>query len=104
MSDLPAIEDRGDHVLLSVRAAPGASRDALAGIHGEALKVSVTAPPEKGKANAAILRVLARALGLRRSQLSIDSGETSRNKRIRVEGLEAARLREVLRRKLGTVT
>jgi uncharacterized protein YggU (UPF0235/DUF167 family) len=68
-----------------------------AGVAGAALKVAVAAAPEKGKANRAICRVLAEALALRPSQVSLHSGATSRDKKVRVEGLSRAAAEERLR-------
>jgi uncharacterized protein (TIGR00251 family) len=79
-----------DAVLLKVKAAPGASRDKIAGLHGDAIKIAVSAAPEKGKANDAIVRVLAKGLGLKRSQVSLESGSTSRDKWLRIEGMDEA--------------
>lgn len=84
-----------DGVLLNVHAQPAARRSGLVGEHDGALRIAVTAPPDKGKANVAILDVLAKALGLKPSQLSLISGETARRKRILLAGLspeEAGRL------------
>nr|WP_303652666.1 DUF167 domain-containing protein [Paludisphaera mucosa] len=69
-------------VLVNVHAQPGARRSGVLGEHAGAIRVAVTAAPDKGKANAAILDVLAQALGLRTSQLALISGETSRRKRV----------------------
>ncbi len=99
-SELPEITAREEGALLRVRAAPGASRDRVAGLHANALKVAVCAAPERGKANQAIIRVLAKALGLRRSQLSVRSGSTSRDKQLLVEGVNAAELAERVRNAL----
>jgi uncharacterized protein (TIGR00251 family) len=74
-------------VLLNVHAQPGARREGLTGEHGGALRVAVNAPPDKGKANAAILQVLAGALGLKPSQIALIAGETSRRKRVLLAGL-----------------
>ena len=92
--DLPAMRGVGRDVLVKVRAAPGASRDRVVGIHGDALKIAVAAPPERGKANLAIARLLASVLGLSPAQVRLDSGATSRDKWFRIEGapLEAARV------------
>ena len=94
--DIPATKSVAEGVLLKVRAAPGASRDRIAGLHGDALKIAVCAPPEKGKANEAITRVLARALGRRRSTVMVASGGTSRDKWILVEDIELETLIEKL--------
>lgn len=74
-------------VLLNVHAQPGARRNGLLGERAGALRVAVTAAPDKGKANAAILDVLADALGLRPSAIALVSGETSRHKRILLAGI-----------------
>ena len=63
---------------------PGARKDAVLGVHGGALKVSVTAPPERGKANEAVLALLAEILGVPASSLVLTSGAASRDKAILV--------------------
>ncbi len=68
--------------IVPVRAQPGARKDAVLGERGGALRVAVSAPPERGKANAAIQDVLAEALGVRASQVGLISGETSRDKAV----------------------
>ena len=78
-----------DGAELKVRATPNASRDAIEGrgedASGQAfLKVRVTAVPEKGKANAAIEALLAKALGLPKSAVSVERGETARLKTVRI--------------------
>jgi uncharacterized protein YggU (UPF0235/DUF167 family) len=72
-----------------VRAQPGASKDAIEGLGEDAsgqsfLKVRVRAVPEKGKANAAIEVLLAKALGLPKSAVSVEKGETQRIKTVRI--------------------
>lgn len=67
--------------IFAVHAQPGARRNAILGERAGALRVAVTAPPDKGKANAAILNLLARELGCRSSEIALVSGETSRQKR-----------------------
>jgi hypothetical protein len=76
---------------LRVRATPNASKDAVEGLGEDAsgqrfLKVRVRAVPEKGKANAAIEQVIAKALGLPKSAVSVDKGETRRIKTVRIAG------------------
>ncbi len=80
----------GDALLVSVRAQPGAARDEVAGEHAGALKIKVTPPAQEGRANKAIAEVLARALGVRRSQVRLVSGQKGREKVFRVEGVAAA--------------
>ena len=92
---LPSLEEHQGWLLLKVKVQPGASRERFAGLHGDALKIAVTAPPERGKANAQVQNLLARALGIRGSQVQLHSGEKSRDKRFRLDGLtlEEARAR-----------
>jgi uncharacterized protein (TIGR00251 family) len=76
-----------DHLLLRIKVVPGASRDAIAGPLGDRLKIRVSAPPESGKANDAMLRLLARTLEVPRAQLEIVAGRTSPEKIVRIDGL-----------------
>lgn len=96
MNGLALRADAQGGVLLKVAARPGASRTAVQGLAGDALKVAINAPPEKGKANDELVRFLARALGLRRAQVTLVRGEASRDKVVRVEGLTVEALRAAL--------
>lgn len=80
-----------DGPLLAIRATPKSSRDEVAGIHraadgSVALAVKVTAPPDKGKANKAVIEAVAKAAGVAKSSFSLVSGETSRDKVLLVTG------------------
>lgn len=77
---------------LAVWARPGASRERIAGLHGGALKVAVTAPPEHGKANLAVERLLARELGLPAGAVRVTAGGGSRRKTVSVDGWSQDRL------------
>jgi uncharacterized protein (TIGR00251 family) len=77
----------------SVKAAPRAARNSVDGWQGELLKVHLQAPPVEGKANAALIVLLAETLGVSRRQVEIIGGETSRTKRVRVHGLSAAQVK-----------
>ncbi|TDB38990.1 MAG: DUF167 domain-containing protein [Actinobacteria bacterium] len=74
--------------ILHVHATPKSSRDEIAGWRGGELSVRVTAPPEDGKANAAVCKVIAKALGVPKSAVRVTRGETSRHKTVEVEGIE----------------
>jgi uncharacterized protein (TIGR00251 family) len=87
-----AITDHAEGCVVPVRAQPGARRAGVQGEQNGALKVAVTAPPEDGRANAALAEALREALGLKRSQLELLSGQTSRDKRFLVRGLAKAEL------------
>ncbi|MFW6124767.1 MAG: DUF167 domain-containing protein [Pirellulales bacterium] len=82
--------------LLPVRAQPGARRNELRGEQDGRLKVCVTQPPEKGKANEAMVALLAERLGLRKGQLALVAGETSSRKEILIRGLAPAEVRRRL--------
>jgi len=86
------IEPHAEGVILAVRAQPGAAQSGIRGKHQEMLKVSVTQVAEKGKANKALVAVLASELSLRKSQVELLSGETSHDKRFLVRGLTADEL------------
>ena len=75
---------------LRLRVAPGAARSGVVGRHGATWKVRVTSAPERGKANADVLRVLARALDVPDRSLSLVSGHASRDKVVELRGLDAA--------------
>jgi uncharacterized protein (TIGR00251 family) len=80
-----------DHVILNVRVTLKAGADAINGLYEAddgaiSLKIRVTQPPDKGKANKAVIALLAKRLGFAKSALSIVAGDTSRNKQIRING------------------
>jgi hypothetical protein len=86
--------------LLAVRAQPGARKNAVLGEHGGALKIAVTAPPEDGRANEALVEVLHDWLGLKRSQVELAAGKTHRNKRFLIRGLSPDELSKRIALKL----
>lgn len=96
MSDPEQGGATGD-LLLTVRVIPNAARNEVVGWHGDALKIKVQAPPEGGRANAAVLATLAAAVDLPVRRLELVRGEKSRQKQVRIEGLPAAVLRARLK-------
>ncbi len=76
-------------VILTLHVQPGAKRTELAGTHGEALKIRLAAPPVDGKANDCLIAFLAQALGVPRSHVELVSGQSARQKRVRVRGASA---------------
>lgn len=80
-------------LILELKITPKSSRDAVLGWLGEALKIAVTAPPENGKANTAVLAVLARTLDVPGSAIELLSGHGTARKRVAISGLDAAELR-----------
>ncbi|HZN10065.1 MAG TPA: DUF167 domain-containing protein [Blastocatellia bacterium] len=85
-------------VTFAVRALPRASRSEILGELDGALKVRLAAPPVEGAANEELVRLLAKRLGVPRRQVTITAGATSRHKLVRVDGLAAADLEQVLAR------
>ncbi|MBI2811658.1 MAG: DUF167 domain-containing protein [Candidatus Melainabacteria bacterium] len=79
-------------ITLAVKVIPKASASAIVGWEGEELKVRLKAVPEKGKANAELISFLAKVLGLSKSCFTLMSGETSRHKKLRIEGMTAEAL------------
>ncbi|PXA03447.1 DUF167 domain-containing protein [Coraliomargarita sinensis] len=80
------------HCELSVKVVPGASQEGVAGWLGNALKVKVSALPEKGKANAAVCALLAARLGLPKGSVEVLRGHGSPRKQLRIEGLDEREL------------
>lgn len=80
----------------NVKVVPGASRTHIAGLLGSALKVTVAAPPEGGRANAALVGCLAQQLGVKKGQVEVIAGLTRPLKRVRVNGLTATDVRQRL--------
>lgn len=76
--------------MVQLRVQPRASRDEIVGWQAGALRVRVTAPPVEGEANRAVAALLARALGVRPSAVSVVRGERGRDKLVRIEGLSVA--------------
>ena len=87
-----SLSRHAEGTVVPVRAQPGARRSAILGERNGALRVAVSAAPERGKANEAIQKLLADALGCRPSLIVLVQGETSRDKRFLVSGLELAEL------------
>ncbi|HZQ38511.1 MAG TPA: DUF167 domain-containing protein [Dehalococcoidia bacterium] len=74
-------------VRIAIQITPRAAADRIEGWSGEELRVRVTVPPVEGRANAALVRLLARALGIAPSRVRVLAGATSRRKLVEIEGL-----------------
>ena len=81
---MPFFEEKNNAIILNVRVVPRASRDGIAGVMGDALKVRIQAPPVEGKANAYLVKFLSKQWNIPRRDIEILSGETGRNKRLRI--------------------
>jgi len=95
---MDSIRETSKGLLLPVRVVPRASKDEIQGVHGDALKVRLQAPPVEGKANQALIRFLSDALDIPRAQFSIASGETGRNKAVLIAGINTQHLSEKIRK------
>ena len=83
----------GADVVLSLHIQPGAKKTEVAGVHGDALKIRLAAPPVDGKANLCLLNFLAARLGIAKRQVALVSGASARAKRVRIEGVDAESVR-----------
>ncbi len=86
-----------DGVILPLKVVPGASRDRIVGEHGSSLKVTVAAPPEKGKANKAIIQLLAKALDVRPNRIEVVKGGTSPDKAVLIRGTGPQAVRDLVK-------
>ncbi len=86
----------GEGTLLEVRVVPGAKRSGITGTDDGRLRVRVQAPPVEGKANLALLNLLARELGMKKNRLKLVSGGRSRNKTVLLKGVKPALARAMI--------
>ena len=86
-------------VVFPVYVVPRAAKNEIVGVQGETLKVRVTAPPVKGKANEALVRLLAKTLRLRKDQVEIVAGHRARHKMVRAEGIDENAVLDLLRQR-----
>jgi hypothetical protein len=85
---------------LPIKVVPGSSRNCIAGWLGEVLRVRVMAPPERGKANTAVEKVIAKALGVPNDTVNIVKGPTSPRKIVEITGLAEPEIRSRLERQV----
>jgi len=90
------VQDTSAGATFAVRLHPRAKRNAITGTLGDALKLSLTAPPVEGRANQACIGFLAEVLRLPRSSVTIAAGHGSRNKLVRIAGMTASALQQRL--------
>ena len=95
-TDVMEIIENREAIEFSVRVIPRSSRSEIAGEHDGAIKVKLTSPPVDGAANAELIKLFAKRLGVSRSDVHIVSGETSKTKRLRITGVTAEQFRNVL--------
>jgi uncharacterized protein len=91
-----SLESVSAGTILSVRAQPSARRNALIGLHDGALRVAISAPPDKGRANQSIEVLLAKTFDLPRSAVELISGQTARQKRFLLKGITTDQVQQKL--------
>ncbi len=91
-----SIRETAAGAVFRIRVVPRASRNEVAGIQGDALKLRLNAPPVEGKANDECIRFIAEILGVKKAQVTIIAGHTARTKTIAVEGIKAGAVTAIL--------
>jgi len=87
--------------LLTVYVQPKASQNRIAGLHGDAVKLMITAPPVDGQANKAVINFIAKLFRLPKSQVTLHSGQQSRTKRLRLDGLTLPEAESIITKTLS---
>ena len=82
------IQKTDDEIIFKIKVQPGAGKNEVVGVHGDALRIKINAPAVKGKANRALIDFLAERLAVKKSEVEILSGHTSRAKTIKIVGEE----------------
>src|SRR5580693_8985366 len=95
-SSMLTIRDNDAGVTFAIKIHPRAKKNAITGQIGDALKLSLTAPPIEGRANDACIEFFAKLLKVPRSSVTIASGQSSRNKVIRVAGISVEEVRKTI--------
>ena len=90
------VSEKNGAVYFTVRVVPRASRSEIVGELDGAVKIRLASPPVGGAANAELIKLLSKQLSVPKSNISIISGQTSKTKQIRIAGMAAAELRQIL--------
>jgi uncharacterized protein len=101
MSQHPELSETSDGTVLAVHVQPGAGRTEVVGRHGDALKIRIAAPPTGNRANDAVIELVAREFALNKSDVQITSGASSRQKRVRLSGVDVKAATRVVDRLLA---
>ncbi len=90
------LEEKNGNIYIHIHVQPRASKNEIVGIHGDSLKVRLTSPPVEGAANSLLVEFMAKKLGIAKSRIEIISGEKSRQKTLRVEGVSMEETASIL--------
>lgn len=85
----PWLKPSGDGVIVALHIQPGAKKTEVVGVHGDALKIRLAAPPVDGKANSALIEFLSDLFAIPKARVTLVSGQTSRAKRVALSGIVA---------------
>jgi len=94
---MPFVRSVAAGVRLSIRLQPGAKKPGVAGLHGQELKIKISSPPVDGAANQALIEFLADLTGVRKSNIEIISGHTTRSKLVEIRGLDEGVVRTLFK-------
>lgn len=89
--------EKDGSITFAARVIPRASKSEIVGEHDGALKIRICSPPVDGAANAEIIHLFAKHFSVSKSEVSIISGETSKNKRIKIENLSVSKFEELIK-------
>ena len=92
---LPIIQN-GPDVLIALKVVPKSSRDQIVGTLGDALKVTVSAAPERGAANQAVCKLIAKTLGIRAQQVTVEAGHGSPRKTVRIRNASVSDVQQII--------
>lgn len=81
------LEEKSSNIYIHIHVQPRASKNEIVGIHGDSLKIRLTSPPVEGAANSLLVEFMAKKLGIPKSKIEIVSGEKSRHKTLKIEGV-----------------
>jgi hypothetical protein len=101
MSQHPELSESGDGTVLAVHVQPGAGRTEVVGRHGDALKIRIAAPPTGGRANDAVVELLAKEFALKKDEVRITTGASNRQKRVLLSGVGLRAAQRVVDRLLA---
>lgn len=99
-SRFPFLSSKDGAVSIRIRVRPRSSKKGVAGTYGDLLAVSIASAPVDGEANRALIELMAKLFGVSKSSVRIDSGQRSREKRLRVQGLELTEAERIIAEEL----
>lgn len=90
------LTEKSGCLFINIHLQPRASKNEIVGIHGDSLKVRLTSPPVEGAANSHVIEFFAKRLGIQKSNITIVSGEKSRHKTLKIEGITGSKASSII--------